>query len=366
MRQITRLLQEVAIASNPSKEKIYSQLYPLLDTNIGTGGSLDHTKFQEAMTTADFPLALGEFINRALWPAYTRQAFDFAPIVFNDTVPNFLGVTRYQRQSGLDDLEIVRPKGRIRAGRIEDAFKREYRVYRWSKGYDFSYEAIVNDDLGYFNDMAALMGDSARRSIEKFVSRLYNNATTIAALQALGVLFAGTARLSTNALMTAWGFFNQRTDARGEPIAVAPVNLVIHRALEPVARQIMASQQVAENATNAVNVLPNFNIIIDPYLTGTSPDLPWWLFSNANQDGIRPLTLARLQGRDTPLVLQKAPDTMLFAGFGRAGGMVNTIGDFETGNIALKVEDVWGGWDDSTFAGLTDQRGAFYSSGTTP
>jgi len=56
---------------------------------------------------------------------------------------------------------------------------------------------------------------------------------------------------------------------------------------------------------------------------------------------------------------------MTFAGFGGLGAIVPGLGDFETGDIRLKVQDVWGGWDDSTYAGLTDYRGVYYSSGTT-
>jgi len=370
MRQVIECLMEVAIANVPEKESEYKEAYTAIDGSISAirnprAGKLTLDKLSEAMTTADFPNALGEFVDRALWPAYERKVFNYQPLVFNDTVPNFLTVTRYQRQAGLDDLELVRPKAAPKAGYIPDAAKREYRVYRWEKGFDFEMEAIVNDDLGYFTDFATLMGDAARRSVEKFVSRLYFNTTTIAGLQALGALYSTTARLSTNALMVAWHAFTQRLDARGEPIETSPVNLVIHRGLELTARQILQSQQVAENATNALNVLPPLNIIVDPYMTGTAPKLPWYLFSNPNQSGIRPVTLVRLQGRPGPLVLQKAPDQMVFSGFGRTGALVPGLGDFDSGNIPLKVADIWGGWADSTYAGLTDYRGAYYSSGTT-
>jgi len=300
---------EVAIAAIPEKEKTYRETYEYIDRNLGKVGQspLGMRKMSEAMTTADFPIALGEYVNRALWPAYNRARFDYQPLVFNDTLPNFLQVSRYQRQAGLQDLELVGPKGTAKQGSIPDAYPRRYRVYRWEKAYDFSMESIVNDDLGYFNEMAALMGDAARRTIEKFVSRLFFNTTTLAGLVALGALYSGTARLSTNALMSAWAAFNQRTDADGEPITARPVYLVIHRGLAPTAQQIIRSAQVAENANNALNVLPPLQVIENPYLTGTAPDLPWFLFAPANEDGIRPLTLARLQGRPGPVILQKAP-----------------------------------------------------------
>lgn len=370
MRRIISMLMEIAQANNPQNHAKYSEAYPLIDASLnvltgGDNGSLTANKLSETMVAADFPYALGEFVDRALWPAYGRWEFGFQPLVWNDTTPNFMDITRYQRQQGINDLEMVREKARPKAGSYPRPRKLQYRVYRWEKQYDFSMEALVNDDLGYFNDMAGLMGDSARRTLERFVSRLYHNATTIAAMVALGANYSGTARLSTNALMTAWAAFNNRVDAAAVPMNIRPVILVIHKALEPVALQIIRSVQVAENATNALNVLPPLQLIIDPYITGTAPNYPWWLFTTPNTGGIRTITLARMQGRPGPLVLQKAPDTMTFSGFNRTGALVPGIGDFDTGNIMLKVADIWGGWDDATYAGLTDYRGAYYSSGTT-
>lgn len=366
MRVLLQMLQEIAAEANPEKKDVYQEAYPALDASLSAvrRGSASPIVLREVMTTSDFPFALGEYVNRALWPSYQRAAFGFEPLVFNDTLPNFQEVTRYQRQSGLQDLEMVKPKQQAGQGGVPDAYKRQYRVYRWAKDYDFEAEAIFNDDLGYFADQARLMGESARRTLEKFVSRMYFNTTTLAALVALGALYSGTAKLSTSALMTAWAAFNQRTDAVGEPITTNPVYLVIHRGLRPLAEQILRSPQVAENANNNVNVLPPLTIIEDPYISGTAPDLPWFLFSPSNQGGIRPLTLARLQGVPGPLVIQKTPDMSTFAGFGQVGAVIPAFGDFETGNIRLKVMDVWGGWADSTYAGLTDYRGVYYSSAT--
>lgn len=372
MRRILEMFQEIAIAANPAKEAQYSEAYPLIDQSIATArdvngagrGSLNAVQLSEAMTTADFPFVLGEFIDRALWPVYQRFVFPFQPLVFNDITPNFLKITRYQRQAGVDDLELVRPKTKVGAGSIDDGFKREYRVYRWEKAFDFEMEAIVNDDLGYFRDMAGIMGEAARRTIEKFVSRMYFNTTTIAGLVAAGANFSSTAKLTNAALMTAWAAFNARVDARGEPISVRPLYLVVHKQLEPTALQILASPFEPDTPNYASNVLPRLELIVDPYLTGAAPDLPWLLFAPSNENGIRTLTLARLQGRPGPVVLQKAPDQMSFSGFGRTGALLPGLGDFETGNIKLKVADVWGAWDDSVFVGVTDEKGIYFSDGT--
>ena len=49
------------------------------------------------------------------------------------------------------------------------------------------------------------------------------------------------------------------------------------------------------------------------------------------------------------------------------GAAVDPImGDFETGNIVLKVVDVFGTYIDETEGNMFDARGCYYSSGTAP
>jgi hypothetical protein len=42
------------------------------------------------------------------------------------------------------------------------------------------------------------------------------------------------------------------------------------------------------------------------------------------------------------------------------------MGSFATGDIEFMVEDIVGGWDDAVYVGVTDPRGIYWSSGTTP
>ena len=42
------------------------------------------------------------------------------------------------------------------------------------------------------------------------------------------------------------------------------------------------------------------------------------------------------------------------------------LGDFESGNIVLKVADVWGTYIDGTEGNLFDTNGSYHSTGTAP
>jgi len=360
--------------ANPTMAESYNKkivevdaMFREFDSNLnGLRHQFDVQPLQEVMVSADFTYAIQEFVQRIALEGYRMMDFPFEPLVRPDTVPNYLPVYRYQHRGSLDDLELVGEKERPRAGSKDDATKRTNQVWRWEKEFDFSHEALINDDLGYFNDMAMEMGNAARRTLGKYVSRFYTNAVTIARLVGLGALYSQNGRLTTARVSEARMAFGQRVDARGNPIEVEAVYLVYHRGLHDTVMQILRSTQVAELATNAVNVV-NFVPIKDPYMTGTAPNLPWYMFANYRTSNVTPFILGRRQGMPGPMILRRRSDIESVSSMLGAGTPVDPImGDFETGNIVLKVSDVFGTYVDGTEGNLFDFRGAYYSSGTAP
>lgn len=325
-----------------------------------------NSQLAETMTSADFTYAIQEFVQRLMLPGYQRMTFNFEPLVKPDTLPNYLPVTRYQNRAGVDDLEWVGEKGQARPGSVDDATKRQYQVYRFEKQYDLSHEALVNDDLGYFSDIAVKMGEAARRTLEKFVSRFYTNATTIARLVALGALYSQNGRLTSTRISEARMAFGQRVDARNEPINADLAYIVYHRGLEDTVRQIQASELVPELATNGANVVRSgWTGIKDPYIAGTAPNLPWYAFSDYNANGIIPFVLARRAGMPGPMILRQRSDIEAVTSLlGPGAGVSPIYGDFASGNIVVKVVDVWGTYINGTDGNMFDHRGSYYSSGT--
>jgi len=336
-----------------------------LDTLMGGSGSgASNTLLYEAMTTGDFANALGTFVQVEAWSGYERKRFAFEPLVKTDTVPNFQSVTRLQRRQGLNDLEYVGEKGSVRAGEYPDAVSRAYQVYVWQKQFDFSWQMLVNDYLGYFRDTAQEIGSSARRTLEKYVSRMYNNVTSIARLTGGGVMYSQNGRLTTTHISEARMAFNARTDDAGEPINARLAYIVYPSGLEDVVRTIQGSQLVPELATNAVNVVRNNWIgIEDPYVAYVAPNIPWWAFADWRSD-IVALVLARMENWPGPKILRRRSDIESVTSLLGGGAAVNPImGDFESGNIVVKALDIWGTYIDGTNGNLFDRRGAYYSSG---
>lgn len=367
MMEIRKL--QLSARNAPSQRLVeVGDMFNFMDRELsGITPTSTNEQLREVMTSADFTYAIQEFVQRKSLPGYQRMEFNFEPLVYPDTLPNYLPVTRYQRRAGVDDLEYVGEKGEARAGSVVDATKRQWQVYRFEKQFDFSHEALINDDMGYFEDTAEQMGEAARRTLEKYVSRMYTNATSIARWTGLGALYSTTGRLTSARISTARMAFGQRTDDRAEPITADLAYIVYHRGLEDTVRTIQNSQLVPELATNAANVVQSgWMGIKDPYITGTAPNLPWYAFVSPSQR-IKTLVLARRQGMPGPLILRKRSDIEAVTSMLGAGRPVDPImGDFATGNIVLKVMDVWGTYIDGTEGNLVDYRGGYYSSGTAP
>jgi len=143
----------------PSRIQECDDMFRVFDRGLsGIKATDTNETLMEVMTSADFTYAIQEFVSRATEPGYTRMVFNYAPLVQQRTLPNYMTVTRYQRQAGVEDLEYVGEKGAPRPGSVVDAAKREYDVQRWEKEFDFSHEALINDDLDYFSDVARRWG----------------------------------------------------------------------------------------------------------------------------------------------------------------------------------------------------------------
>jgi len=373
MRKILSMLQEIRQLQVKAKGGVDAQLaevgdkFRYFDEQLsGITPTSTGTAIEEVMTSADFTYAIQEFIQRLMIPAYQAKRFDFEQFMKPDLTPNFLPVTRYQRRAGLDDLEYVGDKGEARPGSVPDATKRQYKVEVWEKQFDFSMRALVNDDLGYFSDFATAMGQAARASLEKYVSRMLWNATSLVFIVAGGVLYWQNGRLTSSRIAEARMAFNQRVDVRGNPIAATLKYLVHHAGLVDTVRMIRQSTLIPELATNAANVIAgDFVPVEDPYVAGIAPNLPWYALVDWRTTGIVPFVLARRQGIPAPLLLRRKSDVETVTSLTAAGGGVSPLmGDFATGNVVVKIHDEWGTYISANDGNVFDIQGVYYSAGT--
>lgn len=367
MRRILATVLEVAMEIHKGQDQRQSEvreLWGAFDDYL-SGNASRPAKVEEALVTADFPYYFGRTISAAVEARYNYQQGAWRDYTKATTVPNFLTGVRY-RFDEFDRLVKRREKQEARAGSVAE--------HRWllavdlfAKQIDLSYRVLVNDDLGAFNDIPVKLGDSARRFEDWWVSALYDNALSQAAMVALGAAYSGTGRLTTNNLAIAYNAFLTRVDAKGQPLNIPPRYIVGPPILGLVANQILQSERIAELATNSINPLRNaLTFKADPYMAFAAPNVPWYLAADPND--VAAITVARMDGHPGPEVFAKAPDKVPMSAGGGLGTADWRQGSFVTGNIEIMVETIIGARNDAPagLVGVSDPNGWYYSSGTTP
>jgi len=313
----------------------------------------------ETQTTQHFPNYFGDALSRAFYPDYNYDVGSWVNYTYADTAPDFRDVSRF-RMSEPGTLYQRREKQQAAATHIAEV-EINYGAEAYARQFDVSWQTLMNDDLGKIAETPMRMANAARRWLDEWVSALYDNATTQAALIALGAVYGGTGRLTAANLAIGLNAMMQRTDVSGNQMNINRVHLVVPKILQIQAADIL--QDVLQYGGAGGNVLGQFvaSVQVDPYIGFTVPNVPWYLFADPME--IPTVTVLRMQGWPGPVVSRKLSDIEIISGSAPAA---YRLGDFATGNIEFTVQDIIGGWDDATYVGVTDFRGIYYSSGTTP
>lgn len=354
------MLCERGVVPGPELDKRISALREM----FRNGWDMAPQQFQEVMTTAHFANYFADALSRFFYSDYAYKVGDWPNYTFPDTAPDFRDVARFR---------MTEPGGLVRRAELKDhshtsitESEINYGVEEFSRDFSVSWRTIMNDDLGKIQETPQRMGRAAARWLDAWVSALYDNATTQAAMVALGAVYSGTGRLTHQNLAIGLNAMMQRPDAGGNQMNISRVHLVIPPILRIQADMILASTLASGGAfanQNDANVLPGYlaGYWVDPYITTTALSVPWYLVADPAEVPV--ITVARLAGWPGPVIFQKAPDVSVIAGSAPAPFL---MGSYAHGEIEYAVEDVIGGWDDATFVGVTDFRGLYYSAGTTP
>ena len=312
----------------------------------------------ETQTTQHFPDYFNRALSKSVYPDYAYDVGSWTAYTYADTAPDTRDVERH-RMSLLGGLHKRREKQQREATYTSDVMI-HLGVEEYSEEWDISWQLLHNDDLGAIADKPRSWATTARMWLDEWVSALYDNATTQAGLIALGAVYAGTGRLTAANLAIGLNAMMQRTDAQGNQMNINRVHLVIPKILQIQAADIL--QDVLAYGGAGSNILGQFvaGVHVDPYIGFASPNVPWYLFADPSE--IPTVTVLRMQGWTGPVVSRKLSDIEIVSGSAPAA---YRLGDFATGDIEFLVQDIVGGWDDSTYVGVTDFRGIYYSSGTT-
>lgn len=316
--------------------------------------------FREAITTSDFPSLFGFTLERAMLARYLAAVPDWQAYTKLGTMPNFNAGELHKVMGNDTLLPEVAEKGEYLVGPVAAGYYTR-RVKKWGRQFDISWEAIVNDALDAFGDVANRMADSVT------FTRAYNVTDLIASVGGPDALLfgAGLADTADGQLITNVGalplsianldatlaLMAAQTDINGRPLGIRGKHLVVPPALEMRARQILTSAYVSyTNVVAAVVAMPTSNVIpqmglqlhVNPLLpvidASGNRNFTWYLFADPS-DGVA-IQLDLLRGQEAPEICMKASDKV---GVGGAGPLSPFSGDFATDNIFYRVRDVHGG-----------------------
>lgn len=329
-------------------------------------GDITQRQFKEAMTTSDFPILMGDLMDRQLLGAYRAAPSTWPAYMKRETVKDFRAINRVYFEGLTSTLERVHEQEEYPEGQLDEG-KYAMQVYKYGRRVPISWELMINDDLQAFSQIPQLLGASARRTEEYFATQLF-----VGAAGPLGTVYSapnanivtGNPALSITALQTAMTQISKIKDSEGQPIVIDQMILVIPPALEVVAMNLINATQVeiTENGGTAGQKLITGNwvkgrlkVVVNNYIptvATTNGDTSWFLFADPNTS--RPaFTMGFLRGHEDPQIFWKSPNAMR-----STSSMASPLdGDFDTDSIEYKVRHVLGGT-------VMDTKATIASNGT--
>jgi hypothetical protein len=310
---------------------------------------------KEAITTSDFPLLFGATIERELVARYRFAPVSMAAYIKQTTVPNFNIHTR-DRLDGLTGLlPLVSDKGEYLVSTKPTQNRTSLQVSKRGAQFDISWEALINDGLGAFSDIAARYADAAVNTEARGMTALTTTTTG-----PVNTMYGGPITLPDGSTCTnlgalpltianlgiTLGLMAAQAGPNGDPLGLRGVHLVVSPAQELLARSILTSTLILSTAAApipATNVLPQLGIQlhVNPWLpivdTSGNRNGTWYLFADTSQCWAA--EWARLRGHETPEICMRSSDKVT-----PSGAMISPFdGDFASDNVFYRVRVVGGG-----------------------
>jgi hypothetical protein len=236
------------------------------------------------MSSSDFPLILGNTINRVLRREYDVVPATFQPWTNRGTFTDFRDKTVVQLGETAK-MEKVVEGGEYKMGAFAESAE-SYKAVKYGKIIPLTWEMIVNDDLGAFNRIPKSIATQAKLLQNELVYGILSANANLSDGVALfhanhGNLAGAGAAISTTTLQSARTAIRTQKGVDGKTILnLIPKYLVCGPTNEQTAYQYTSAQYVP---TKNSDINPVYNtqlqVIIDPRITGNE----WYLIADPAQ-----------------------------------------------------------------------------------
>lgn len=275
----------------------------LRSAGVSTTGLSGPAIIERAMiglhTVSDFSQVLGDTVGRVLRASYAAAPSPLRQLARQVTAVDFRSRASVRLVGNLG-LERVNEHGEFKAGTIGEGGE-SYRVETFGKTFGITRQAIVNDSLGAFAAIPAMLGAAAANFEAKFIAELVSTNPFMADGKAVFHVDHGNvgtaAAITLASLSEARLAMRRQTDESGEIIGVNPRFLVVSPERETEALQVVATIAATEPAQ--VNTFAgSLSIIVEPRL----PAGAWYMVADP---AIAGLEYAYLEGVQ-PQVISEA------------------------------------------------------------
>lgn len=337
------LLRQAIAPTSPIACEILMRRYPTLFSA------------RETMTTGDFTALTADILDRQIIAKYTATPKTWPMIMKEAPLRDFRTVKRFAYNGSEKPWNSVAENQTHQRQKLTEVVY-TYAPLKYLSGTEpMSFESMINDDLGLFNDLPARFSNGGVRTVEKFATGLYcdvsgPHASLYTAGNANIVNIANGAAannppLSLNSLGDGLTILRKMRDAGGDPITIlGKLMLVVGPDLEVTANNLAHQLEVWLNekggsTSSQVHVgnwlVQNLSIIVNPYIpiiaTTANSTTSWWLIADPNA-GNRPVfEIGMIRGYDTPVLLEKQSNTMR-----AGGGIAQELGDWDSMTREMK------------------------------
>jgi len=265
------------------------------------------------MSTVSLPGILGNTANKLLLEGYSSVPTTWQNFCVVGDLKDFKESSRY-RMIGAGDFEEVGPGGQIKHLNLTSEQTYSNRAKTYARMVNLTRQDIINDDLGAFEQIPAMLGRKAVIKLEKTVySLLLANTGSFFAVGNNNYFEGAATSLQISSLTTAELKFLNQTDENGDPVLVMPSVLLVPTSLSVTSNQLTRDTQVVAvgaGGTAAVVTDGNphagrFSPVVTPWLenaglTGYSA-VGWYLLAKP-QGKAGLMEVAFLNGQSTPTI----------------------------------------------------------------
>lgn len=321
------------------------------------------------MSITDFSILTLDVLDRILYGYWDATPVLSKPMVRQHPLMDFRQVSRYLIDGAATPPEAVPPGAPPKEKVLGPQTLIQYAPQKYEAFTRVVWEAIVNDDLGMFTDLAQRLAIGANRGIELFLTGLYvdangPNANLYKTANKNQIITANGAKsnnpiLDVQGLQDAFTVLARQLDADGYPIILTGRMYLWYgpqyaNTVQNLLHMLSIQLQTQGGTGNAQGfptqfvqtnnwMVGNITPIMNPFIrlvctTANVQDTMWGITLDPGAQNRPAMEFGFLRGFESPQLFQKVPNTM------RAGGGVDaTLGDFYTMAQELKVLTVYGG-----------------------